>query len=70
MTVKSRISVATNVWRRPSGLTDVRVPLVARTNRREVSIRTVTDRLDGVTNGSPWFGRSNGVRRLTHGNQR
>ena len=26
--------------------------------------------LVGVTNGSPWLGRSNGVARLTHGSQR
>ncbi len=35
-----------------------------------VTIRTRTDRLVGVSNGSPWFGRSNGDRRLTHGSQR
>ena len=33
-------------------------------------MRTRTNVLDGVTNGSPWFGRSKAIRRLTHGSQR
>ena len=32
--------------------------------------RSVTRGLTGVTKGSPWFGRSKGVRRLIHGIQR
>jgi hypothetical protein len=33
-------------------------------------IATRTRGLTGVTKGSPWFGRLNGVVRLTHGIQR
>ena len=35
-----------------------------------VAILTSTERLDGVSNGSPWFGRSKAILRLTHGSQR
>ena len=62
--------MAANVWVRPSALTAVRSPLVARTSLREVVILTRTERLVGVSNGSPWFGRSNAILRLTHGSQR
>ena len=55
---------------RPSALSPVRSPVVAKVSLRSVTIRTWTDGLDGVTNGSPWFGRVNVVRRLTHGSQR
>ncbi len=42
----------------------------AMTSRRSVVTLTMTSGLTGVTNGSPWFGRVNGVVRLTHGIQR
>jgi hypothetical protein len=66
VTVKSRTFVAAKVWVRPSALTEVRSPLVARTSGREVAILTTTERLDGVSNGSPWLGRSKAILRLTH----
>ena len=70
MTVKSRTSLALNVWTRPSALTPVRSPVVASTSRWLVTIRTLTYGLVGVSNGSPWFGRSKAIRRLTQGSQR
>ena len=70
VTVKSRTSVAAKVWVRPSALTETRSPVVASTSFWVVTIRTLTDRLVGVSNGSPWLGRSNAMRRLTHGSQR
>ena len=42
----------------------------ATTSRRSALMVTDTSGLTGVTNGSPWFGRVNGVARLTHGIQR
>ena len=66
--VKSRTLRASNVWIRPSVATFS--PLVAKRSVRSGTIRTRTSGLVGVTNGSPRFGRSNGVLRLTHGSQR
>ena len=68
VTLKSRTSVATQVEVRPFVAT--RRPLVASRIVRSVVILTRTDGLVTVTNGSPWFGRSNGVARLIHGSQR
>ena len=68
--MKSRTFVAAKVCVRPSALTEVRSPVVARSSFREVTIRTLTERLDGVSNGSPWFGRSKAIFRLTQGSQR
>ena len=44
--------------------------MVANRIGRSVRMRTVTRGLTGVTNGSPWFGRSKRRLRLTHGIQR
>ncbi len=49
---------------------DVSTPVVATTIGTSVCRRTLTCGLTGVTNGSPWLGRLNGVLRLTHGIQR
>jgi hypothetical protein len=62
--------VASNTVVRPFALVDTGSPVVARSRRRSLVIVTRTSRLVGVTNGSPWFGRSNVTRRLTHGSQR
>jgi hypothetical protein len=70
VTVKSRTFVAVKVWVRRSALTAVRSPLVARTSFLDVVIVTRTERLVGVSNGSPWFGRSKAIFRLTQGSQR
>ena len=70
VTVKSRTWRASKVWERPSVLTATWSPLVARTSLRSLSMRTRTSGLTGVTNGSPWLGRVNGVARLIHGSQR
>jgi hypothetical protein len=70
VTVKSRTCSASKTWVRPSALMDTRSPVVARTSGRSVTILTRTDELVGVSNGSPWFGRSKAIRRLTQGNQR
>jgi hypothetical protein len=70
VTVKSRTSFAWKTCIRPSTEVEMRSPLVAMTSLRSVTIRTRTERLDGVSNGSPWFGRSKAIARLTHGNQR
>ena len=45
-------------------------PVAATTSGRSVVSVRVTFGLTGVTNGSPWFGRSKGLARLTHGIQR
>ena len=66
--MKSRTFSASQVEVRPS--VAIRRPLVASRSARSVVIRTRTDGLDTVTNGSPWFGRSNGVARLIQGSQR
>ena len=68
--MKSRTLRASYTLVRPSALVATRLPDVASTSFRVVTIVTRTDGLDGVTNGSPWFGRLNGVLRLTHGSQR
>ena len=68
--VTSRTLLASNRWVRPSALRKTRSPVVAMTSFRSVMTVNRTNELDGVTNGSPWFGRSNGVSRLTHGSQR
>ena len=68
MNAKSRTFVASNVVVRPLFATGS--PVEAMTSVRSVVIATLTWGLVGVTNGSPWFGRSNGTSRLTHGIQR
>ena len=45
-------------------------PVVAQRMRRSLMTVTRTRGLTGVTNGSPWFGRLNGVARLIQGSQR
>ena len=62
--------VASNTWVSPSADTAVRVPVVATRIGRSVISVSRTCGLTGVTNGSPWLGRSNGVRLLTQGTQR
>ncbi len=62
--------LALKVETRPSALTPVRSPVVASTSLRLEAMRTLTHVLVGVSNGSPWFGRSKAIRRLTHGSQR
>src|SRR6478736_859646 len=66
----SRTLVAVNTWVSPSDEIEARAPVAAITTGTSVMYVTRTEGLTGVTNGSPWFGRSNGVRRETHGIQR
>ena len=47
-----------------------RLPARRGRSGRSVISSTLTSRLETVTNGSPWFGRSNGTARLIHGIQR
>jgi hypothetical protein len=68
--VTSRTFLASNHWIRPFEDAFTRSAVEAITSRRSVSTRSFTDGLTGVTNGSPWFGRLNGVSRLTQGIQR
>ena len=68
MIVKSRTLAAVNVCVSP--LAETRDPEVAIVIARSVVILTRTLGLTGVMNGSPWFGRLKGMRRLTYGSQR
>ena len=68
--VTSRTLRASNVCVRPFADTDIRFAFTAKRSLRSVTILSCTSGLTGVTNGSPWFGRLNGVSRLTHGIQR
>ena len=70
VTTKSRTLVARNVRVRPSAEAAIRSPVLAKVIGTSVWIRTVTRGLTGVTNGSPWLGRSNRRPRLIHGIQR
>ncbi|MFN8630473.1 MAG: hypothetical protein U0838_09190 [Chloroflexota bacterium] len=65
--MKSRTFAARNSAVRPSAERETWRPVVAhRSGTSEVST-TWTAGLDGVTNGSPWLGRANGVAREIHG---
>ena len=70
MITKSRTLVARKVRVRPSAEAAIRSPVLAKVIGTSVWIRTVTRGLTGVTNGSPWLGRSNRRVRLIQGIQR